>query len=634
MLYYESNNEQDKAFTICAHYKHGFIFKTPARKFVEVTHPSDESISILFESASCSDVHELAEPIGFSSEQEYIDLISTAGTWLKELAGADATANSLELNIGYDETTDNFTKLTNPSGIEEFYIPGLQENLFINRAIGDGAYKIENIGINDTEPQAVVTETDSSIAKVCILRAKSGWKHALNNIQIKMIKSEISFSNQFALCESMGARLPYLSDFNQVSVIHAFVDSQLDEYETFSVMKSNYLFSKDTNVMEYDIRQPIGVLGEIGNVNVEKKSNDSNGDPIIQSSVMCVKNGAPYIDFSFGKETVTEESEIFTPPDQFDPDANFEWNELHSVKRTGHLFELDRQKYTSYERPRFTVDHLRNYCESIDSYPVCWNFTTESAQTNCPYLTKMPSTDILFPEPLPKEEQKCSKDELIYSQENGKINRLRLERRQLTLEKAKQRCNSFGMDIYTPYSISEARQLLKMFREKNSWLQSTSKLLFWTNLERTNDDPPEISSNDVISKDWLGKLKEEESICFRNKKDHTTGVLGKTQCGNGDDQTRHHFMCVERIKDGYKQQRKVVINYEHNAKEVIIDFVPSVHAIRLRKNSLLNNTVASWNERAKPENESGSAHYKIPFSFIGMAPWDGTKLSNRYFESK
>ena len=86
VLYYESNNEQDKAFTICAHYKHGFMFKTstPAKdiKFVEVTHPSDESISILFESASCSDVNSLAEPIAFTTEQEYIDLISTASTWL------------------------------------------------------------------------------------------------------------------------------------------------------------------------------------------------------------------------------------------------------------------------------------------------------------------------------------------------------------------------------------------------------------------------------------------------------------------------------------------------------------------------------------------------------------------------
>ena len=93
-------------------------------------------------------------------------------------------------------------------------------------------------------------------------------------------------------------------------------------------------------------------------------------------------------------------------------------------------------------------------------------------------------------------------------------------------------------------------------------------------------------------------------------------------------------MCVERIKNGYKQQRKVVINYEHNAKEVIIYFIPSVHTIRLRKNSLVNETVASWNERAKPENESGSDFYKIPFSFIGMAPWDGTTLSSRYFESE
>ena len=646
MLYYESNDDQDKAFTICAHYKHGFMLKniayTAGTKLVEVTHPSDESISLLFKQdhgADCSDLHKLAEPIGFISEQEYIDLVSTGETWMKELFNGDAntyTQHDLELNIIYDEASGNFTRQTNPNGIKEFYVPGLDENFPITLSSDHGAYKLEEISINKQTPQSVLTETNTGITKICILRAKSGWKNSLD-IQIKMIKSEMAFSNQFALCESMGARLPYLSDLNQVSFIYAFVDSQLDEYETFSVMKTNHLFSKDASVTEYDIGAPIDALAKISNVNVEKKSNYTDGNPITQSSVMCVKNGSPYIDFTFGNETVSYDSETFTHK-SFDKDVSFEWNELHSVKMTRHVFHLDRKEDTSYARPRFTVDHLRNYCESIDSYPEkCWEYNWIDEKTHCPYLQEMSSAGWLYPEPLAKEEQKCSHDELTYSQENGKISRLRLERRELTLDEAKQRCNSFGMTIYTPYSNSEANQLLKWFRGKNAWLGSTTKLVFWTNLERADDETANIvAPNDVIQKKHFQKYIEKNSICFRNNDSSSdgTGVAGASECNDDDDATRHHFMCVERIEAGYKQQRKVVINYEHNAKEVIIDFVPSVHAIRFRNNSLLNKTDEGWSERAIPEKIPGSEHYKIPFSYIGMTPWNGAKLSTRYFESE
>ena len=196
VLYYESNDDSDKAFTICAHYKHGFMFNSPERKFVEVTHPSDESISILFRSSTCSEVHKLAEPIGFTTEQEYIDLISTAGAWMKELFDGDSDANTkyaLELNIGYDEASNNFTKLKNPSGIDEFYVPGLAENLPLIRSSDSTAYKLEKMNIDKQTliPQSVHPETNNNIADICILRAKSGWKNAMN-IQIKLIKSEIN----------------------------------------------------------------------------------------------------------------------------------------------------------------------------------------------------------------------------------------------------------------------------------------------------------------------------------------------------------------------------------------------------------------------------------------------------------
>jgi len=149
------------------------------------------------------------------------------------------------------------------------------------------------------------------------------------------------------------------------------------------------------------------------------------------------------------------------------------------------------------------------------------------------------------------------------------------ERRELTLDKAKQRCNSFGMTIYTPYSNSEANQLLKWFRGKNAWLGSTTKLVFWTNLERADDETANIvAPNDVIQKKHFQKYIEKNSICFRNNDSSSdgTGVAGASECNDDDDATRHHFMCVERIEAGYKQQRKVVINYEHNAKEVFMLF--------------------------------------------------------------
>ena len=90
-------------------------------------------------------------------------------------------------------------------------------------------------------------------------------------------------------------------------------------------------------------------------------------------------------------------------------------------------------------------------------------------------------------------------------------------------------------------------------------------------------------------------------------------------------------MCVERIQDSYKQQRKIVINYEHNTKEVIIDFVPSVHVIRFRNNNeLVNKTTEAFTGRAKPQKKDE----KIPISYIGAVPWDGNILTNSYFESK
>ena len=120
MLYYESNDDQDKAFTICAHYKHGFLLKdtadTAGTKFVEVTHPSDESISLLFQQgkrSSCSDLHKLAEPIGFISEQEYIDLVSTGETWMKELFNGNENAYT-----EHDLESVSYTHLTLPTNRE------------------------------------------------------------------------------------------------------------------------------------------------------------------------------------------------------------------------------------------------------------------------------------------------------------------------------------------------------------------------------------------------------------------------------------------------------------------------------------------------------------------------------------
>ena len=51
MLYYESNDDQDKAFTICAHYKHGFLLKDTADTAGTKQASADELSSI------CPPVH-------------------------------------------------------------------------------------------------------------------------------------------------------------------------------------------------------------------------------------------------------------------------------------------------------------------------------------------------------------------------------------------------------------------------------------------------------------------------------------------------------------------------------------------------------------------------------------------------
>ena len=662
VFYYESNDAQDQAFAICAHYKHGFLFRdgtqnknTSEVKLVEVTHPSDESISLLFRIedntglGTCSDFHKLAEPLGFSTEQEYLDLGATAPTWMHALYNDPKAIKerTIRLNIANDEIPGKFKKLTDTSGISEFYVPGLDENRGINQSVSN-KYQLNKIGLDvDATPINIVPNKEQK-ENVCILRAKSGWKNvpyrrisgsgsgSNDHLQINMIKSDMAYSNQFSLCESMGAHLPYLKDFTQVSLIYAFVDSQLNEFETFSVMETNHLFTNDEAVVEYDISEPLNRLGMISNVVAETKSSAI-------SNVMCVKNGSPYNNFTVARETVTEEGVQTFAYTSFNKESDdIDWNDLHSVKLNRHLFELDLKSGTSLVRPNFTVDHLRNYCESTDSYPKnCWKYNLtpdDSALSECPYLGDQASiTDMLFPKPLPADEQKCTHDELIYSQRNGKISRLRLERRKLPLEEAKQRCNSFGMDIYTPYTLNEVRQLLQWLRRKNSWLGSTAHLAFWTNLEWTNSDKPEIiSPNDVVYEEVLRKFYDYGSICFNYINDQSnpvSSVASYVACKFNYEGYENdlNFMCVERIQDSYKQQRKIVINYEHNTKEVIIDFVPSVHVIRFRNNNeLVNKTTEAFTGRAKPQKKDE----KIPISYIGAVPWDGNIFTSSYFESK
>ena len=664
VFYYESNDAQDQAFTICAHYKHGFLFRdgtqnknTSEVKLVEVTHASDESISLLFRIedntglGTCSDFHKLAEPFGFSTEQEYLDLSATAPKWMLALFNDPKAIEerTIRLNIANDEIPGRFRKWSDTSGISEFYVPGLDENIEINQNNSD-TFKLYRIGVTvDALPQNIQANKQQRV-NICILRAKSGWKNvpyrrisgsesgSSDHLQINMIKSDMEYSNQFSLCESMGANLPYLSDFTQVSLIHAFVDSQLNEFETFSVMNTNHLFTNNSAIMEYDIGVPLYNLGLVSNVVAERKSSEI-------SSVMCVKNGSPYNDFTVGKETVTEEGVQTFTYTSFKENNDTDWNDLHSVKLNRHLFELDLKSKTSLVRPNFTVDHLRNYCESIDSYPKnCWKYSLtpdNSELSECPHLGDQASiADLLFPKPLPEDEQKCAHDELIYSQRNGKISRLRLERRKLPLKEAKQRCNSFGMDIYTPYTLNEVRVLLQFFRGENSWFKSINhfiRLPFWTNLEWTNSDKPEIiSPNDVVYEEHLQKFVAQGSICFNYFKNMDNNFVvsvashGACKFNYEGFENELNYMCVERIQDSYKQQRKIVINYEHNTKAVIIDFVPTVHAIRFRSNHLVDTTTEAYTERATPKNKDK----KIPISYIGAVPWDGNILSTSYFESK
>ena len=247
ILYYESVFDDDEAFTICAHYKHGFLFKdenqdtTPKINLVEVTHPSDESISLMFPLGSfnsCDDFHKLAEPLNFKTEQEYIDLRSTSSTWMQALFNDSDASFAMSFN---QEKTNNSKSGNN----------GNNGN--------DG-----NNG-NNNDLNGAMLGNSKTITDICILRATSGWKNipykrlsesdsaASDHIQISMIKKEMTYSEQFAFCESMGATLPYLSNFTQVAMYHALIDSQLNEYETFSTIKPNHLFNNEQNIIDYDI---------------------------------------------------------------------------------------------------------------------------------------------------------------------------------------------------------------------------------------------------------------------------------------------------------------------------------------------------------------------------------------------
>ena len=657
VLFYESEDDKDEAFTICAYYKHGFLFNHGDQKnksevkLVEVTHPSDESISIIFAKGQtpgldkCTDFHQLAEPLGFTTEQEYLDLSSTAPVWMEKLFDDVEAVNekSIKLNIDNDEA-GGFKKVFDTSGISEFYVPGLDENIEIDQHIANsGNFKID-LGIEVTSrPMGIVPTSDKDKSNMCILRAKSGWKNVPykriseggnDHIQIKMIKSELGFHNQFALCESMGARLPYLSDLTQVSLIHAFVDSHLDEYENFTVMKSNHLFTDDKDVIEFDIGKLLELPVSISKLDVIEKQK-GNSYP----SIMCVRNGRPYIDFSVGKESVEEFPPMKYTHTSFNSNRDFYWNELYSAKLNRYTMELDLvPEDASTQRPWFTVDRLRNYCETIDSYPKnCWEYSLkpdDSSMNECPYLAG-PHKGILFPARLPPEEQICTHDEFIFSQENGKISRLRLEQRKLPLDKAKERCSSFGMNIYTPYRLEEAKKIINFFRMRTSWLDSKNYLDFWTNLEWTNDEQPTIMAlNSELAEDTLERFINASSICYNNYFNHeltaVSSIANSRENCKPDPGLGHpndnHFICVERIKGAYKQQRKVVIDYEHNTKEVIIDFVPAVHAIRYRANSESKNLT----ERAVPDENL----HKIGFTYFGVSPWDGTKLATSYFESK
>ena len=346
------------------------------------------------------------------------------------------------------------------------------------------------------------------------------------------------------------------------------------------------------------------------------------------------------MDFSTGKERVTEASEsflhevLYQGSNKYD-EKDFVWDELHSLKLSQHLLELDLKSETTYERPSFSVDRLRDYCESIDSYPqTCWGYGLGiNSSDQCPSLGDKDSSGLLFPKPLPAEEQKCSHNELTYSQENGKISRLRLERRKLSLNEAKQRCESFEMDIYTPYTHSEAEKILKQFRDHNPWLSSTDELIFWTSMERINsgNDQNVIIAPVVMNEALLERYNKADSICMRFKDGKAT-IAEKETCDDTNDQTSHNFMCVGTIKDGYKQQRKIVLNYEFNNKEVFVDFVPSVHTIRFIQNPLLNQTLSSWSGRSKPN--QNLAQDQILFSYYGIAPWNGQTLNQRGFTSK
>ena len=261
ILYYESEYDDDEAFTICAHYKHGFLFKdenqesTTEIKLVEVTHPSDESISLMFPLGSmnsCDEFHKLAEPLNFKTEQEYIDFSSTSSTWMQALFN-DSDA-SLVMSFKPEKTNNGKSDKNGNNG-------------------NNG-----NNGINN-DLNGAISGNSKTITDICILRATNGWKNIpykrlsesdsaeSDHIQINMIKKEMTYSDQFALCESMGATLPYLSNFTQIALVHALVDSQLNEYETFSTIKPNHLFSNEENIMNFDIGIIISHIVHIFTIN-------------------------------------------------------------------------------------------------------------------------------------------------------------------------------------------------------------------------------------------------------------------------------------------------------------------------------------------------------------------------------
>ena len=152
-------------------------------------------------------------------------------------------------------------------------------------------------------------------------------------------------------------------------------------------------------------------------------------------------------------------------------------------------------------------------------------------------------------------------------------------------------------------------------------------------MERINagNDQNEIIAPVVMNEALLERYTKADSICMRFKDGKAT-IAEKETCDDTNDQTSHNFMCVERINDGYKQQRKIVLNYEFNNKEVFVDFVPSVHTIRFIHNPLLNKTLDTWSRWSKPNQSLEQNH--IVLTYYGMAPWNGQTLNQRGFTSK